>query len=271
MKELNQQQKLVSNDAIDNYIQQVSKLSQSEHKIPSNEELEKIAAELGISKGEIDKAQQQSQEHFVRAKGYFELKYWDEAISELQEAVVFNPSNLDMLILLANSHLGRWYQKHYGDDKQQVKNRIRQCLEIKPDHQESLQLLLKLDHGVNEHQKRTILFSGLLMLFIGSIVGYFFLNGISLNLFTKNDIKLEQLKLELIDEINQLQKEQTKLQKEQTEFLRNQEQKNQLNLEKITKSEQTIQKLEQQNKILNQRLILMEKKLNSISQKGNTE
>lgn len=52
------------NQAIENYIQRVTELTQLKQTIPTNEELLKIASELGISDGEIAIAQKQSQAHF---------------------------------------------------------------------------------------------------------------------------------------------------------------------------------------------------------------
>jgi tetratricopeptide (TPR) repeat protein len=252
----------ISNYTIENYIQRVSELSQSGHQIPTNEELEKIAAELGISSEEIEIAQKQSQDHFLRAQGYFSLKYWDEAINELQEAVVFNPSNLELLNLLANAHLGRWHQKHRRDDELQIKTRIKQCLQIKPDHQESLQLLAKLDRSIQQHHQKKVLFTALFSVFIGSIIGYFFLNDISLNIFTDKDVKLEKLKLELVKEIDELRKQQDAL---WNQFVNNEQKKQQLNQEKLAQSEGRIQKLEQENKSLNQKIIFLQKRIETLN------
>ena len=72
---------------IDNYIQRVTELSQSTNRIPTNDELEKIAADLEIGPEEIQLTQKQSQDHYVRDQGYSRLKYWDDAIEELQEAI----------------------------------------------------------------------------------------------------------------------------------------------------------------------------------------
>lgn len=57
------------NQAIENYIQRVTELTQLKQTIPTNEELLKIASELGISDGEIAIAQKQSQAHFFTGSG----------------------------------------------------------------------------------------------------------------------------------------------------------------------------------------------------------
>lgn len=252
----------ISNYTIENYIQRVSELSQSGDKIPTNEELEKIAAELGISKDEIAIAQKESRDHFVRSQGYLNLKYWDDAIDELQEAVVFNPSNLEMLILLAKAHLGRWQEKHSRDDELQIKTRIKQCLEIKPDHQESLQLLAQLDQSLKKYHQKKVLFIGLFSVFLGGIMGYFFVNDISLNIFTKRDVKLEQLKSELVQEIEELRQQQDLLQEQ---LITNQNKKHQINQEKINQSQQEIQILQAENKTLNNKIIQLQQQIQNLN------
>lgn len=252
----------ISHYTIENYIQRVSELSQSGDKIPTNEELEKIAAELGISTEEIKIAQQESRDHFVRSQGYFNLKYWDEAINELQEAVVFNPSSLEMLNLLANAHLGRWQKKHDREDELQIKTRIKQCLQIKPDHQESLQLLAKLDQALKKHQHKQVFLLALLSIFCGSIIGYFFFNDISLNIFTKRDVKLQQLKAEFVQEIAELKQEQEVI---LNQVIVNQEQKDKLNQEKINQSQQKIQQLEVENKALIKKISTLQQRIDNVN------
>ncbi|MEB3160477.1 MAG: hypothetical protein VKL20_03335, partial [Synechocystis sp.] len=75
------------------------------------------------------------------AQGYMRLKYWDDAIAELQEAIAFNPSQPEMLICLGQAHLGRWQQKHQKDDAEQLHLRVRQCLSLQPDSENALNLL----------------------------------------------------------------------------------------------------------------------------------
>ena len=255
--------KSISNHTIENYIQRVTELTQSAQKIPTNEELEKIVTHLGISPEEIKTAQKQSQDHFTRAQGYFKLKHWDDAIAELQEAIALNPSNLEILNLLANAHLGRWYAKHYRDDEEEIRRRIKQCLEIKPDHQESLSLLAKLDLAIQKHQHRKIFWRAFISIFIGSLVGFFFLNDISFNLLSNRNSKLEDIKLEITKEIEQLRKEQENLLKQ---FIEKEEKATQVNQENIAKSQRRIEQLEKEVKALNEKIIELQNQLQKLNQ-----
>lgn len=217
----------------------------------STEELEKIASDLGITAGEIETAQKQSQNHFIRAQGYFKLKHWDDAITELQEAIAFNPSNLEMLLLLANSHFGRWDQKHSKEDQEQIKFRIRQCLEIKPDHEESLKLIEKIDSELLKYQQIKLVFTSIGIVLIGVLIGFLGVNKINWNFLSNQDSKLEVLEREFKEEINNLKKEQDAALKK---FINDENYKHKVNQEKVTQAEQKIRKLEQEIKQLNEKL-----------------
>ncbi|BAQ61300.1 hypothetical protein GM3708_1706 [Geminocystis sp. NIES-3708] len=243
-----------ANQAIETYIERVTELSQLGQKIPTNEELLTIASELGISDKEIASAQKQSQAHFIRAQGYVTLRHWDDAILELEEALAFNPFNLSMLHLLINAYLGRWKAKHNKQDEELIKFRVKQCLEIQPDDQESLKLLAKLDQLINNYKYQLWGITAFSLIAIGSGIGFFLLNNISLNLFSQNDKKIQSVKEELFKEIKQLKDEQKILYDQLSEKVKIQEEidkDSQLQIE-ILKNE--VQKLNQQNQELNNKL-----------------
>ncbi|MGP0128829.1 MAG: tetratricopeptide repeat protein [cyanobacterium endosymbiont of Rhopalodia musculus] len=199
--------KNVSSSVIENYIQRVTELSQSSQRIPTMGEVEKIAAELGIEPDEIEAAQKQSHDHYVRAQGYMRLKHWDDAILELQEAVAFNPSNLEMLISLAGSYMGRWQEKHYHEDENNIRFRIRQCLVIKPDCEEALNLLEQFSKALKWRKQILIgIIVGLGGLGLG-VSSFFWLSDTFPTLWKKKS-KLQQLERVVFRDINELQKEQ---------------------------------------------------------------
>ncbi len=237
---------------IDNYIQRVTELSQSTNRIPSPEELEKIAIDLGIGPEEIQLAQKQSQDHYVRAQGFIGLKYWDDAIEELQEGIAFNPGNLDMLLALSQAHLGRWQLKHQREDEDQVKLRVRQCLMVKPDSQEALNILNILTQRKVRRKQWLIglgLFTGAA---IAGVLGVLFWQGGLPYVIQKRD-KIEAIEKQFNQEISTLKKNQEQLKQdiatlENRQFQSNQEQFNRLQSQ-INQLEQALQRLQQQNTI----------------------
>ncbi len=243
----------LSNSVIDNYIQRVTELSQSSQRIPTAEELEKIAADLGIEPEEIQAAQKQSNDHYIRAQGYMKLKHWDDAIAELQEAVAFNPSNLDLLICLSQSHLGRWNESHRREDEENLRLRIRQCLALQPDSEAAYHLLAKL---TNSLKWRKYIFLGLALGISGAIAGFatmLWLND-ALPYWFQRESKLEQLEQRLLGEIELLRQQQEMLRQELRQIQENsdQQRENRFNtlrdrLERLEKETRILQRKSEQS------------------------
>jgi tetratricopeptide (TPR) repeat protein len=230
----------ISQNVIEAYIERVTELSQSVRRIPTSEELERIATELGIGDEEIREAQKQSQDNFTRSKSYLSLKHWDDAIAEVREALVFSPSNLDMLTFLANAYLGRWSETHRREDENNIRATIRQCLAIKPDCEEGLKLLAKLDRAIAQRkQSRMALLTTIGLIFAG--LGSFSLFNESFwHLFANKPSKLEQLELQLSAEIQALRQEQVRL---RSEILAIQQQESWQNRTQMAKLEEQIERL----------------------------
>jgi hypothetical protein len=230
----------ISQNVIEAYIERVTELSQSVRRIPTSEELERIATELGIGDQEIKEAQKQSQDNFTRSKSYLSLKHWDDAIVEVREALVFSPSNLDMLTFLANAYLGRWSETHRREDENNIRATIRQCLAIKPDCEEGLKLLAKLDRAIAQRkQSRMALLTTIGLIFAG--LGSFSLFNESFwHLFANKPSKLEQLELQLSAEIQALRQEQVRL---RSEILAIQQQESWQNRTQMAKLEEQIERL----------------------------
>lgn len=247
--------KNVSNGVIENYIQRVTELSQSSQRIPTTEELEQIASELGIEPEEIEAAQKQSHDHYIRAQGYMSLQHWDDAICELQEALAFNPSNLDMLVSLASCYMGRWQEKHHAEDELNIRFRIRQCLVIKPDCQEALNLLANLSKTIKLRQRilmMVILGLSGVVIGVGSFLG---LSEAWPYLFNKES-KIEKLERQFIEEISQLRQQQEQV---TDKLLAIQQSNNQRYQSNLNLMQNRINQLQKEQAILQRKIIELEK------------
>ncbi len=245
----------VSNNVIDNYIQRVTEWSQSSQRIPTTEELENIAAELGIDPEEIQASQKQSHDHYVRAQGYMRLKHWNDAIAELQEAVAFNPSNLDMLVSLASAHMGRWEAHHRKDDEVNIRLRIRQCLVIKPDCDEALNLLAKLSN-ILKWRNRILAAIGV---GIGGVcvgIGGVSLLGDNLPSWWQQQSQLEILEQKVTYDIKSLERQQEALKAQMIALQRHSDQRNQRTISIL---QSRINQLEREVNQLQRKIIEMEK------------
>ncbi|MEB3228911.1 MAG: tetratricopeptide repeat protein [Synechocystis sp.] len=194
---------LVHNGVIEDYIQRVTELGQSTQRLPTASELEAIATELGIEPAEIQAAQRESQAHYTRAQGYMRLKYWDDAIAELREAIAFNPGQPEMLICLGQAHLGRWQQHHQQEDVDQLHLRVRQCLSLQPDSEAALTLLATF-RKFQQNRTQLLATAGI---FLGAILcgglGFLFVRG-GLPFVIQERSRLENLEQQLQQQRQQL-------------------------------------------------------------------
>lgn len=234
---------LITSSAIETYIQRVTELSQSSKRIPTPTELEKIVTDLGITPEEIAKAEQESQDHYTRAQGYLRLKYWDDAILELQEAIAFNPSSAAMMLASAQAYFGRWQQHHKKEDVAQFHWQVKQCLEIQPDCEGALNLLEKFQKMRQQYRQRFI-YGGV---FFGAVI-----LGIIGVLFSQQQLPYvlqKQSDLALLQqEIKALRQEQLNLREDLNSLQENQAAKSQRDIEllklKIRNLEKSLQELQ---------------------------
>lgn len=261
-----------SHQTIEDYIERVTQFCQSGRKIPSPEELEKIVSEVGISPEEISLAQKQSRANFARAKGYFGLRHWDDAINELEEGLAFDPYNIEMIHFLISSYLGRWRETHKPDDEEKMRMRIKQCLEIKPDDEESLQLLGQLDKSIKNRQIIHLSFGLFGILSIGTIIGLFALNSISLNIFNNGNEQIENVEQSLRNEMRNLRSSNTRRTADLAQQMMNNENMIRSFQNRIRELEQKNQRLENDNQVLlqnndnlNRRLTIIEQQLQESS------
>ncbi|MBE9222193.1 hypothetical protein IQ215_05730 [Cyanobacterium stanieri LEGE 03274] len=268
--------KIASDNTIENYIQRVTELCQSGRKTPSPQELEKIVSEVGITAEEISLAQTQSQANFARAKGYISLRHWDDAIGELEEGLAFDPYNISMIHCLISSYFGRWRENHHPEDEQRIRKRIKQCLEIKPDDEESLQLLGKLTQSIKNRQLINLSLGLLGILSIGTMIGLFTLNRISLDFLNNNtDEKIENMESNLRSQMRRLDNESIRRSQDLSQKIINQENMTHSFYNRIRELEQINQKLQNDNQVLlqnndnlNKRLEIVEQQMQQLEQEN---
>jgi tetratricopeptide (TPR) repeat protein len=255
----------ISNNVIEDYIQRVSELNQSIRRIPTSEELEKIAVDLGISDEEIRAAQKQSQDNFIRAKSYCSLSHWDDAIAELQEALIFNPGNLEMLTCLATAYMGRWQKLHRPEDEKNIRDTIRKCLTIQPDHEESLFLLSELDRALETKRQQTSILVGASLGIIVAGIGFgslLVLNNPLSRLFNKEPSAVEQLKLQMVEEITTLRQTQEEMRMELYSLqnvLAEQTHQDRFSRSDMVELEKRAKRLEKSLRIMQDRLLILER------------
>ncbi len=140
---------------VNNYIKRITELRDKTDRIPTTEELKDIASELGVTTSEINIAQELSKKSFIKGKNYLKIKEWDDAIVELTDAIIFNPSDFEMLICLGQSYLGNFRLTKNNEYLQKGKAIAKQCLEIDPDHQPAYALLSEFNKVLPQKEEST--------------------------------------------------------------------------------------------------------------------
>jgi len=257
-----------SNQTIEDFIQRVTEFSQFGRKIPTAGELEKIASEVGISPEEIAMAQEQSQAHFLRAKGYCNLKHWDDAIAELQEGLSFNPYKIEMIHLLIDAYLGRWQESHKQEDEEEIKRRVKQCLEIQPNDEECLKKLQQLTKYIRNRQVLGFSIGTIVLLTAGTFIGIFVLNNASINIFSNRNNEIEILENNFQNQIDSMRRSNEGAIDNLSRAITEQGEMNYQLREQLRELESQKLRLENENKVLsqnnqnlNQRLEIIEKEL----------
>lgn len=128
-------------DIIAAYLTQVSALQERGEDPLSTQELQRIALELGISTAEIERAELAAQDHQHRAEQFLQRQLFDDAIVQLQAAVVLRPMDEQLIMQLADAHFHRWQHSKQTDDHEAASRLARQVLVVDANHHRAYDLL----------------------------------------------------------------------------------------------------------------------------------
>ncbi len=147
------------NENLKAYFSKILELQQQQrNRALSENELHDIALSLGVSEADWQFVQKVFENHRTRAQGYLQHSNWQDAIPEFEQALTLKPIDLTCLYGIARAYELKWQQSDNKTDAQQAENYAKQCLEIKPDHQEALKLISNLRQNKPTHsrQKKTV-------------------------------------------------------------------------------------------------------------------
>lgn len=132
-------------DMIKKYLSRAIDVSEQRQQVMDDEELRTIAREVGLSDDDLRAAEQAGREAHQRGVNFLKHGRPDDAIDELEEAVVLLPGRLDVRAALAQAFRDRWRRNHAEEDRLKAMALARECLKIEPDHAQSYELLNQLD------------------------------------------------------------------------------------------------------------------------------
>ncbi|MEO0469406.1 MAG: hypothetical protein AAF206_07295 [Bacteroidota bacterium] len=124
-------------------------------KIFSSEELKSMALELGLSESDWDQLQQKLGEHLTRGTGFVRFENWDDAIIEFDQALRIHPFHLTALENIAAAYHKKWQQSFEERYRRKALSYAQTALQIKADHEPSLQLISTLKQDQSLSDKRT--------------------------------------------------------------------------------------------------------------------
>lgn len=138
----------MSDDNLKAYIEQALKIRQTQESV-SDEEMQKIALELGLSKADLLKVESTFNDSLTRGKGFMKFKDWHSAIKELEYAVILKPNNAQALQALSLCYT---YVAKLEEDKkvyEKAKQTVKKALLIDPTHEYSFILSSELSKGID--------------------------------------------------------------------------------------------------------------------------
>ena len=137
----------MSDDNLKAYIEQALKIRQTQESV-SDEEMQKIALELGLSSTDLLKVESTFNDSLTRGKGFMKFKDWHSAIKELEYAIILKPNNAQALQALSLCYT---YVAKLEEDKkiyEKAKQTVQKALLIDPTHEYSFMLSSELGKGL---------------------------------------------------------------------------------------------------------------------------
>ncbi|MGD1842967.1 MAG: tetratricopeptide repeat protein [Thermonemataceae bacterium] len=134
-----------SNKVSQAYIQKLLNIQKLNLEKPlSEEEMKEVAFGLGMSEEEWQAVQASFQSHLDKGEGYLRYENWEDAIVELEQAVIINPHHVGAMNLLAQGYLVRWQKEGNVEDALKAHYLSRRCLDIDAKHDASLRMITLL-------------------------------------------------------------------------------------------------------------------------------
>jgi len=145
---------LEEENVIKAYVKQILKIQQ-QNRPPSNEDLEQIANDLGLTDNDVAMIRNRFKDYLTRGQGYSRYEDWESAIEELEQAVMLNPAHVEALYSLANAHKHRYLLSRNKNDLQKAKTYAKRVLELNPAHDPSLRLISQINKGNPIYAQKT--------------------------------------------------------------------------------------------------------------------
>jgi hypothetical protein len=108
-------------------------------------DMKEVARELGMSEDDIAAADLAAKSHRDRGLRHLQHRRWDDAVTELREAMALDPMSIEILHPLATAHKERWRVTGSQSDRKRASELASRVIAIDPAHDASSLLLNELD------------------------------------------------------------------------------------------------------------------------------
>ena len=132
-------------DVLSAYIERSLALRPQNQDELSPGQLREIALELGLTESDLARADEQAQQHSVRAESMAAHGRYEDAITEYREALILRPEHLETMSALAWVHRRNWGSTGQEESRAAARSLAYRCLAIEPQHDDALRLLNELD------------------------------------------------------------------------------------------------------------------------------
>ncbi|CAM2063871.1 Tetratricopeptide repeat protein [Sulfidibacter corallicola] len=125
-------------DPLEAYISRLIDLRSSHTRELNQEEMRRIALDLGLTEKDLEQAEKTARDHLTRARTYLIHRRYGDAIDELNLAAPLLPESVEVFLDLAQAHAAL-------NHRQEAERYARHCLSLDPSHAGAVEILNQLD------------------------------------------------------------------------------------------------------------------------------
>ncbi|GAB4338612.1 MAG: hypothetical protein OHK0038_17400 [Flammeovirgaceae bacterium] len=124
------------------FVDKINAIQQERKEKPlSQEEMKIIAESLGMNEQDWKAVRDAFQAHLLRASSFLKHENWEDAITELEQALILQRNDENVLYGLALAYMNRWREYHKKQDSQRAENFVKQVLQHYPQNTHAARLL----------------------------------------------------------------------------------------------------------------------------------
>lgn len=113
----------------------------------SEEQLREVALRYGISEAKWAAICHEADDHRTRGLNFLDAKNWDDAIAELEKALVVMPYDTELRYRLGTAYTGQYRETGNQTDRARAEELFRQCLVHEPGHVDAVRTLTELEQS----------------------------------------------------------------------------------------------------------------------------